>query len=199
MGLDTRNNWEHFQDVPFNPLNTGFFYHFFGAIHASKQRCRKTVVPIFMKFSEKDGHDTGSNLEYFWDVTVIPLNPGSIYLFPGSVFVISWKNGWTDFHEIFMKRQAWHNKWLARLFHTCLDCFTVSHLGAQGVFVSNTTVKSMSGFSLNFQDMLAMTQEKIWNILGMIGLTPWTQGSFSYFLGLCLLTTSHNTVWMDIN
>ena len=24
VGLDTRNNWQHFQDVPFNPLNTGF-------------------------------------------------------------------------------------------------------------------------------------------------------------------------------
>ena len=28
-------NWEHFQDVPFNPLNTGSFFHFFGGIHAS--------------------------------------------------------------------------------------------------------------------------------------------------------------------
>ena len=40
-----------------------------------------------MKFSEKDGHDTRSNLEYFQDVAVNPLNPGLIYLFPGSVFV----------------------------------------------------------------------------------------------------------------
>ena len=38
-----------------------------------------------MKFSEKDDHDTGSNLKHFRDVTVNPLNPGSIYLFPGSV------------------------------------------------------------------------------------------------------------------
>ena len=75
----------------------------------------------------------------------------------------------------------------------------VSHLGAPGVFVSNTTVKSMSGFSWNFQDMLAMTQETIWYILGMISLTPWTQGSFSYFLGPCLLATSRNTGWMDIH
>ena len=57
----------------------------------------------------------------------------------------------------------------------------------------------MSGFSWNFQDMLTMTQETIWNILGMIGLTPWTQGSFFYFLGPCLLATSHNTGWMDIH
>ena len=40
-----------------------------------------------MKFSEKDGHDTRNNLEHFRDVTVNPLNPGSIYLFPGYVFV----------------------------------------------------------------------------------------------------------------
>ena len=40
-----------------------------------------------MIFSEKDGHDTGSNLEHFRDVTVYPLNPESIYLFPVSVSV----------------------------------------------------------------------------------------------------------------
>ena len=40
-----------------------------------------------MKFSEKDGLDTKSNLEHFRDFTINPLNPGPIYLFPGSVFV----------------------------------------------------------------------------------------------------------------
>ena len=45
------------------------------------------VEQIFMKFSEKDGHDTESNLEHFRDVAVNPLNPESIYLFPGPVFV----------------------------------------------------------------------------------------------------------------
>ena len=39
-----------------------------------------------MKFFEKGGLHTRSNLEHFRDVTVNPLNPGSIYLFPGSVF-----------------------------------------------------------------------------------------------------------------
>ena len=141
-----------------------------------------------MKFSEKDGHGhgTGSNLEYFRDVTVNPLNLGSINLFPGSVFVCkTMENGWTDFHEFF--------------FHTCLDYFTVSHLGAPGVFVSNYTVKSMSGFSWTFQDMLAMTQETICNILGMIGLNPLTQGSFFYFFRSCLLATLRNIGWMDIH
>ena len=40
------------------------------------------------------------------------------------------ENAWTDFHEIFMKCQARHKKLLARLLHTCLNCFKVSHLGA---------------------------------------------------------------------
>ena len=52
------------------------------------------------------------------------------------------------------------------LFHTCLDCFMVSHIGAPGLFVSNTTVKSLSGFSWNFQDMLALTQGVNLNIFG---------------------------------
>ena len=38
-----------------------------------------------MKFSEKDGLDTRSNLENFRGVTVNLLKPGSIYLFPGSM------------------------------------------------------------------------------------------------------------------
>ena len=47
--------------------------------------------------------------------------------------------------------------------------------------------------------MLAMAQETIWNILGMIGLTTLTQGSFFFFLGPCLMATSWNTGWMDIH
>ena len=44
-----------------------------------------------------------------------------------------------------------------------------------------------------------MAQGTIWNILGMIGLTPWTQGSFFYFPSPCWLATSRNTGWMDIH
>ena len=48
----------------------------------------KKVERIFMKFSEGDElHDTRSNLEYFQDATINPLNPESIYLLTGSVFV----------------------------------------------------------------------------------------------------------------
>ena len=45
-----------------------------------------------------------------------------------------------------------------------------------------------------------MTQGTIWKILGMIGLTPWTQVSFFfYFPGPCLFATTRNTGWMDIH
>ena len=67
------------------------------------------VEGIFIKFSEKDGHDMRSNLEHIWNVTVNLLNPGWIYLFPGSVFVCNIMEK-KDFHEILMKRQARHKK-----------------------------------------------------------------------------------------
>ena len=163
----------------------GFSWNFQGRWDLIQER-------IFMKCSEKDGRDTGSNLEHFRDVTVNPLNPGSIYYFlDPCLFVIQWKTG----ERIFMNflwnvRHDTRNNWL--------DCFIPAHLGAPGVFVSNITIQSMSGFSWNFQYMLAMTQGTIWNILGIIGITPWAQGSFFYFLGPCLLATSRNTGWMDL-
>ena len=40
-----------------------------------------------MRFSAKVGNETRNNLEYFQDVVVNPLNPGLIFLFPGSVSV----------------------------------------------------------------------------------------------------------------
>ena len=128
-----------------------------------------------MRFSDKDGLDTRSNLEHFRDVAVNPLNPGSIYLFSGSSFVCN----------IMEKRVNGFSWFLWNVRHDTrnnqLNCFTVSHLGAPGVFVSNTTVKSMSRFLWNFQDMLAMTHGTIWNILEMIGFTPWAQVSFFIF------------------
>ena len=33
-----------------------------------------------------------------------------IYFLDPCLFVILWKNGWADFHEIFMKHQAWCKK-----------------------------------------------------------------------------------------
>ena len=124
---------------------------------------------------------------------------GLIYFLDPCLFVIYGKTGEWIFMKFLWKVRHNTRNILAWLFHTCLDGFMVLHLGDPNVFVSNTTVKSMSGFSLNFQDILAMTQGLIWNILGIIGLTPWTQGSFFYFLIPCWLATSRNTGWMDIH
>ena len=77
----------------------------------------KTVEQIFMGFLEKDGHDSGSNLGQFMDVAVNPLKPGSMYLFPGTVFVCNiMENG----ERIFMKF-SWNVKHDTR--NSELDCF----------------------------------------------------------------------------
>ena len=171
-----------FQDVP---LTQGFFPLF---------RRNPCLLAALQTNGWTDFH------EHFRDVWLTPWVPGRcIYFVDPCLFIIWWKKRVNGFSWFFVKRQARHKNYLARQFHTCLDYLTVSHLGAPGVFVSNTTVKSMSGFSWNFQNMLAMTQGTIGDILGMIGLTPWTRGSFFYFLGSCLLATPRNTGWMDIH
>ena len=170
VGLDTRNNWEHFQDILFNPLNTGLFLPLFRGNPCIAQ---KRLNGFSWNFQKTD-LTLGATWNIFGMLQLTPWILGRfIYFLDPWFFVILWKNRWTDFHEICMKCQARHKKLLTTLFHTLLDCFTVSHLGALDVFVSKATVKSMSGFLWNFQDMLAMTQGTIWNILGMIGLTPW--------------------------
>ena len=87
VGLDARNNLKHFKDAPFNALNTALFLDFSEDSMFVSSIAEKTVERFFMNFSEKDGHDRKRNLEHFRDVAVNPLNPGSIYLFRGSVFV----------------------------------------------------------------------------------------------------------------
>ena len=156
MGLDTRNNWEHFQDIPINRLNTGLFPTFSEKSMAPSSITEKRLNGFSWNFPKRTDLPQGAIWNIFMMLRLTPWILGRFfYVLDPCLFVILWKNGWTDFHENFMKCQARHKKKFARLFHTCLDCFTVSHLGARGVFVSNTTVKSMSGFSWNFQDLLA--------------------------------------------
>ena len=181
----------------FNSLQAQFlFLVFFRKSVSVIDIMEKTDERIFMNFSEKAGHETRNNVEHFRDVAVNPLNPGSIFIFSGSVFlVILWKNGWTDFHEIFMICQARHKKSLSgltRLFHGL-----PSRRGS--VFVNNITTKWMNRFSWNFQNRSVMTWGTTWNILIMMRLTPWIQGSFLYFLGLYLLPILRNNRWMDIH
>ena len=93
------------RDVPFNPLNTGFFFEFSEESVSVSNITGKRVERMFVKFLAKDGYETKNNLEYFRNVAVNSLNPGSIFLFPGSVFVSNiiekLVNGFScNFHEM---------------------------------------------------------------------------------------------------
>ena len=72
--------------------------------------------------------------------------------------------------------------YLTRLFHG-------SHIRHGFMSVSNTPETSINAFSLNFQDRLVIVLRTIWNIFGMLHLSPWIQ-DFFYFLNACLLATS---------
>ena len=108
MGHGTRNNLEHFQHVPFNPLNTGIFFLLF--------RWNSFLLTTLRKNGSMDFHKIFSkgwtwHKEKCWKfleccgLAVNPLNPGLIFLFRWSVFVnnivekivnvFSW-----NFHEI---------------------------------------------------------------------------------------------------
>ena len=56
-------------------------------IHVCEHHYGKTDEWIFMKFLRKFGHETRKDLEHFGDVAVNSFDPGSIFLFSGSVFV----------------------------------------------------------------------------------------------------------------
>ena len=75
--------------------------------------------------------------------------------------------------------QVQHKKYLSRLFHAWHGCFTVSHLAA--VACLSITIKWINRFSWNFNNRSVMAWETILNILGMMRLTPWIQGSLFIF------------------
>ena len=82
-------------------------------------------------------------------------------------------------------------------FHEIFICLSVSNIMEKQlnrfheIFrVGGTWCKeqlgTFSGFSWNFQRGMDMTQGAIWNIFGMLRLTPWILGQFIYFLDPCL-------------
>ena len=56
----------------------------------------------------------------------------------------------------------------------------------QSMPLSRIAEKWFNRFSWNFQKRMDMTQGAIWNIFGMLQLTPWILGRFIYFLDPCL-------------
>ena len=82
-----------------------FFLYVFKEIRVCEQHCGKKNKRIFMKSSGKVGHETRNTLKHFRDLGVNPLNPGSILIISGSVFLSNimgkWVNGFSwNFHDI---------------------------------------------------------------------------------------------------
>ena len=75
--------------VTLKPLRTGFICLCFQGNLCLMATLRKTDERIFKKLSVNFAHGTRNKLEDSQDVAASPLNPGSICLFPGPVFVSS--------------------------------------------------------------------------------------------------------------
>ena len=112
------------------------------------------------------------------------------------------KNGWTDFHEIFRVSGTWYKEEM-RIFSGC----SIKPLENRRFFpffrgihaLSSIAEKRWNGFSWNFQKRPDMTQGAIWNIFGMLRLTPWILGRFIYFLDPCLVVILWKNVWTDFH
>ena len=75
--------------VTLNPLRTGFIFLCFQGNLCLLVTLRNTDERIFIKLSVNFAHGPRNKLEDSQDVAASPLNPGSICLFPGPVFVSS--------------------------------------------------------------------------------------------------------------
>ena len=78
---------KHIKNVPFNPLNTGILFHFSEESMPLSSIAEKRLNGFSWFFFRKGRTWHKEQLETFSGVTVNHLNPGSIYLFPGSVLV----------------------------------------------------------------------------------------------------------------
>ena len=104
------------------------------------------------------------------------------------------KNGLTYFYEIFRicwprytKTIGWTVLHLTRLFHSLhtRHSFTsISNIMGKKKKKKNIMEKWMNGFAWNFKDWSHITRGSIWNISGMLLLTPWIQECFSIFLSV---------------
>ena len=89
------------------------------------------------------------------------------YFLDQCLLVMLWKNGWTDFNEIVMKCRGRPTKWLSRLFHACLGCLTVSHLGTAACLLATLPWLRKNGWA-DFHEIFRIC----W---------PWHKEKFEYF------------------
>ena len=96
-------------------------------------------------------------------------------------------------HRVMPLNDASHKK---SLIHCRLLFFDKYHLQTQRYRMSS---RRLLLWLINVCPICKLHLQMSCRDMRMIGLTPWTQGSFFYFLGPCLLATSRNTGWMDIH
>ena len=108
-------------------------------------------------------------------------------------------------------RFSWHfqGKWdliqgtignIFRIFHLTpwtQDFFPT--FSEESMALSSITEKRLNGFSWNFQKRTDLTQGALWNIFGMLRLTPWILGRFIYFLDQCLFVILWKNGWRDFH
>ena len=165
MGLSTGNNLEYFGagggGAEFNPLDRGGFFSMFSWKSVSAGIITGKLMNGFSwNLQQKWNTRQETIYNIFGMLWLSPWNRRrSLYLRDTCLLVISWKTGeWIFMIFFYKKRSGTYMKKLTRLFHTWLDCFTVSHLGASDVSVCNIPVKWINGFSWNVQDKPGMAQ-----------------------------------------
>ena len=106
-----------------------------------------------------------------------------------------------DFHEIFRVGGTWYKEQLG-----IFSGYSIQPLQHRIIFStfseesmphSSIVEKQLNGFSWNCQKRMDLTQGAIWNIFGMLQLTPWILGRFIYFLDPCFFVIFWKYVWMD--
>ena len=130
VGQDTRNNLDNLGGGGggggcLTPCIQGFFFIFF-----QENLC---LWDTLQKKTDFGGGRIWNKeqSEFFGMFRLTPWIRERFFHFRDPCFlVILWENEWMDLHEISIICQARHEKWLSRLCHTWLHCFTVSRLGA---------------------------------------------------------------------
>ena len=105
-----RNNLENFDGVKFNPVDTRFrFLFFFQENQCLSATLRENGSADFHQISRKGWTWDKRNCNIVGIFQLTLLIKDYFFTFSRSVLVISWINGWTDFHEISICH-AWQKK-----------------------------------------------------------------------------------------
>ena len=95
-----KEQWEHFQDVPVHPLNTDFFPTFSEQSMPLSSIAEKRLNGFSWNFQKKTDMTQWVIWYIFGMLRLTPWILGRfIYILDPCLFVILWKNGWTDSHE----------------------------------------------------------------------------------------------------